>query len=104
MFPSLKCVPVGRLSLYSLEELREMIRASAEQGQVAHPRQTQMMEAALRLSHIPVSKIMTPFEKMDSVNLGLDPEQVLDQVAEAGSHPRAGVSRQPREKSAAICM
>src|SRR5262249_11492958 len=90
-FPKMNAVPVGRLSVYSLEELREMIRASAVEGTVP-PRSTQMMEAALRLQTIPVSKIMTPFNQMASVNLGLDTEQVLDQVAEAG-HTRVAAYR-----------
>jgi putative hemolysin len=90
-FPAFDGVPVGRLSVYSLEELREMIRASAVEGELPH-RSTQMMEGALRLQQIPVSKIMTPFEKIETVNLGLDPEQVLDQVAEAG-HTRVPVYR-----------
>ncbi|OGR92276.1 MAG: hypothetical protein A2992_06605 [Elusimicrobia bacterium RIFCSPLOWO2_01_FULL_59_12] len=75
--------PVGRLSEYSLEELREMIQVSAMEGEIAHP-STQMMESTLRLQAVPVSKIMTPFHKVQSVNLGLDPEQILDEVAEMG--------------------
>jgi putative hemolysin len=91
MFPAFEAVPVGRLSVYSLEELREMIRVSGVQGEIPH-RSTQMMEGALRLSHIPVSKIMTPFDKVEGVNLGLDKEIVLDQIAEAG-HMRVPVYR-----------
>jgi len=80
-FPIFEGVPVGRLSVYSLEELREMIREGAAEGHIA-PRATQMIEGTLRLQQIPASKIMTPVERVESVNLGLDPEQILDQVAE----------------------
>src|SRR6185503_10519693 len=81
LFPSLEGVPVGRLSVYSLEELREMIRASSVQGEVPH-RSSQMMERTLALNRIPVSQIMTPFEKVEAVNLGIDTDRILDQVAE----------------------
>ncbi len=90
-FPIFEGAPVGRLSVYSLEEIREMIRAVAAEGQIPH-RYTQMMEGALRLQNIPVSKIMTPFERLNTVNLGLDAEQVLDRVAELG-HNRVPVYR-----------
>ena len=94
-FPSLEGVPVGKLSVYTLEEFREMIQASAAQGQMPH-RSVQMMERALGFHKIPVSKIMTPFEKVESVNLGWDPDRVLDRVSELGrtrvpayrTHPR----------------
>lgn len=91
LFPALEGAPVGLLSVYSLEELRELIRASAVEGGLPH-RSTQMMEGALRLSQIPVSKIMTPYEKVEAVNMGWDPERVLDEVAEAG-HTRVPVYR-----------
>ena len=81
--PMFEGVPVGRLSVYSVEELGEIIRASAAGGQVER-RSSQMMERTLALERRTVSQIMTPFEKVESVNLGLDPEQVIDQVAEAG--------------------
>jgi putative hemolysin len=95
-FPAFEGVPVGRLSVYSLEEVREMIHASAAEGAVPH-RSTQMMESALRLQQVPVSKIMTPFERVEAVNLGLDPEQVLDQVAEIG-HNRVPAYRASAKK------
>ncbi len=82
-FPMFEGEPVGKLSLYSLEELREVIRAGAEEGQL-HPDATLMMENALKLQAIPVSKIMTPFEKIDAVNLGQSPERILDEIAEMG--------------------
>jgi putative hemolysin len=91
LFPKLEGVPVGRLSVYSLEELREMIRASSAEGAIPH-RSTQMMEGALRLQQIPVSKIMTPFEHVGVVNLGQGPEEVLDQVAEI-AHTRVPIYR-----------
>lgn len=95
LFPALEGAPVGRFSVYSLEELRDMIRASAVQGAVER-RSTQMMERALALNRIQAGQIMTPFDKMESVNLGMDTERILDQVAEAGrtrvpayrAHPR----------------
>jgi putative hemolysin len=95
LFPALEGAPVGRWPLYSLEEIREMIRASAVQGALP-PRATQMMEKALVLPRVPVSQIMTPFPKIESVNLGLGSEAVLDAVAAAGrtrvpvyrAHPR----------------
>lgn len=90
-FPIFEGAPVGRLSVYSLEELREMIQASALEGEIPH-RSTEMMESALRLQNIQVSKIMTPFQKIQSLNLGLDPDQVLDQAAEM-SHTRLPVYR-----------
>jgi putative hemolysin len=90
-FPMFEGAPVGRLSEYSLEELREMIQASAVEGEIPH-RSTEMMQRALHLQTIPVSKIMTPFDKVEAVNLGLDPEQILDQVAEIG-HTRVPVYR-----------
>ncbi|HVO32482.1 MAG TPA: hemolysin family protein [Elusimicrobiota bacterium] len=83
LFPSFAGVPVGKLTVYSVEDLREMIRTSAVQGGTPH-RSMQMMERALALHKIPVSQIMTPFAKMEAVNLGVDSEQILDQVAEAG--------------------
>jgi CBS domain containing-hemolysin-like protein len=89
--PAFAEVPVGRLSVYSLEEIREMIQTSSAEGQLPH-RSTQMIEGALRLSQIPVSKIMTPFHKVESVNLGMDPEKILDEVAEVG-HTRVPVYR-----------
>jgi CBS domain containing-hemolysin-like protein len=96
LFPPLEGVPVGKLSVYSLEELYEMIRASAIQGAVP-PRSTQMMERALALHRIPVSRIMTPFEQIEAVDLGWDPEQILDRVAEAG-HTRVPAYRADRHK------
>lgn len=83
LFPSLQGAPVGRLSVYSLEELRDLIQASAVHGTMGR-RSTQMMERALALNRIPAAQIMTPFEKVESVNLGMDTERILDQVAEAG--------------------
>jgi putative hemolysin len=83
LFPALQGVPVGRLSVYSLEELREMIKASAATGEVPH-RSTQMMERALAFYRVPVSKIMTPFEKIEAVNLGQDVDAILDRIAEMG--------------------
>ncbi len=85
-FPMFEGAPVGRLSVYSLEELREMIQASAMEGEIPH-RSTEMMESALRLQNIQVSKIMTPFQNIQALNLGLGPDQVLDQAAEM-SHTR----------------
>jgi putative hemolysin len=90
-FEAFEGAPVGKLSVYSLEELREMMRVGAAEGEIPH-RSTQMMEGALRLQQIPVSKIMTPFERVDGVNLGQDPEQVLDQIAEIG-HTRVPAYR-----------
>lgn len=83
LFPDLDGVPVGRLSVYTLEEIREMIRAGGAEGQVGR-RSMQMMERVIALNRIPVAQIMTPFEKVEMVNLGQDTEAVLDQVAEAG--------------------
>jgi putative hemolysin len=91
LFPKLEGVPVSRLSVYSLEELREMIRASSAEGSIPH-RSTQMMEGALRLQQIPVTKIMTPIARVGAVNLGQGPEEVLDQVAEIG-HTRVPAYR-----------
>lgn len=95
LFPSLHGAPVGRLSVYTIEEVREMIRAGAAEGQVGR-RSMQMMERVLALHKIPVSQIMTPFEKVESVNPGQEIDAVLDQVAEIGrtripawrGHPR----------------
>ena len=95
-FPTFEGTPVGRLSVYSLEELREMIQAGAAEGEIPH-RSTQMMEAALRLQTVPVSKIMTPFERMDAVNLGQDPEQILDRVAEIGHNRVPAYRASPRK-------
>ncbi len=81
--PSLEGVPVGRLTIYSVEELREMIRAQAFQGSLPH-RSMLMMERAMALVRVSVSQIMTPVHKIESVNLGLDPDKILDHVAEAG--------------------
>lgn len=91
LFPVLEGAPVGRLSVYSLEEIREMIRASAVQGTIPSP-STQMMEKALALNRLPVSQVMTPFERVEKVNLGHDPDQVLDEVAET-AHTRVPVYR-----------
>lgn len=95
VFPALEGVPVGRLAVYSLEEIREMICASAVEGEFPH-RSRQMMERALTLHRLPVSRLMTPFEKIESIHLGWDPEKILDQMAELGrtrvpayrAHPR----------------
>ena len=81
--PMFEGMPVGRLSVYTVEELREMIRAGGAGGQVTR-RSMQMMERALALNRLPVSQIMTPFAKIESVNLGLSPEAVVDRVAEIG--------------------
>ncbi|MFA5975501.1 MAG: hemolysin family protein [Elusimicrobiota bacterium] len=83
LFPALQGAPVGRMSVYSLEELRDMIRASAMHGTMGQ-RSSQMMERVLALNRTQVAQIMTPFEKIDMVNLGMDPERILDQIAEAG--------------------
>jgi putative hemolysin len=83
LFPGMQGVPVGRLSVYSVEELREMIRTGAAEGGVPR-RSGQMMERVLSLNRLPVSKIMTPWEKVDAIDLGLNQDRVLDQVAEAG--------------------
>jgi putative hemolysin len=90
-FEAFEGAPVGKLSVYSLEEIREMIRAGAMEGEIPH-RSTQMMEGALRLQQIPVSKLMTSAERVASVNLGIDADTVLDQIAEIG-HNRVPVYR-----------
>jgi putative hemolysin len=95
-FPIFEGEPVGKLSVYSLEELREMIQAGAHLGTVPQ-RSTQMMEGALRLHRIPVSQIMTPIERVESVNLGMETEHLLDQIAEIG-HTRIPAYRASPKK------
>jgi putative hemolysin len=83
LFPVLQGAPVRRMAVYSLEELRDMIRAIATHGAMDR-RSTQMMERVLALNRTQASQIMTPFSKIDMVNLGMDTESLLDQIAEAG--------------------
>jgi CBS domain containing-hemolysin-like protein len=91
LFPSLEASPVGRVSVYSIEDLREVIASTAKQG-LLPARSTDMMERVLNLNRITVSKIMTPFEKLSALDARLDIDIVLDQMAEMG-HSRVPVYR-----------
>lgn len=95
LFPTLEGAPVGRLTVYTIEEVREMIRAGAAEGHVER-RSMQMMERVLALNRISVSQIMSPFEKVEMVNLEKDLETILDQVAEAGRTRVAAFRGNPR--------
>jgi CBS domain containing-hemolysin-like protein len=75
--------PIGRLTFLSLEEVRGIISEANYTGMLGKET-SQMLEAALRLGDVQASRIMTPLDKVEAVNLDQPEERFLDLVVETG--------------------
>jgi CBS domain containing-hemolysin-like protein len=83
IFPDVGLAPVRRLTSLSLEEIHELISQANSSG-VIGKETSQMLERVLKISETSVSKIMTPVENFEAVNLENSEEKVLDLIIETG--------------------
>ncbi|MFC1501437.1 hemolysin family protein [Elusimicrobiota bacterium] len=73
----------GKLAYLSVEEVNVLIEEAEDKGVLGNET-SKMLERVLRLGDLDIAKIMTPFEKIESVKLDIDDEKFLDLVVETG--------------------
>lgn len=82
-FPKLNLLPISKLAFLGLEEMRGLI-AEADSAGVLAKDTSQMLERVLSLGDVSVSKIMTPVDRMEAVDIDQEHEKLLDRITETG--------------------
>ncbi len=84
MFPRADIMPpVGRLALLSMEEVRSLISEADHSGLLGREAR-QMLERVLRLGEMEVTRLMVPWESVETANLDQPEDKFLDIVVETG--------------------
>lgn len=83
IFPQGSLVPVSRLTHLSYEEVSELIEEANSAGMLGRET-SQMLERVLKLGELNVSRIMTPIDKIEAVDLDQKHEKFLDLIVESG--------------------
>lgn len=82
-FPKTNFMPISKLASLGLEEMKGLI-AEADHAGVLGKDTSQMLDRALNIGELDVKKIMTPMDKVESVDLNLEENQLLDRLVETG--------------------
>ncbi|MEW6042132.1 MAG: hemolysin family protein [Elusimicrobiota bacterium] len=78
-----KYIPASRVSSLTIEDLRLAVVETLKRGGI-ESETTDMLEGALKLAKIKVGDVMVHSSKVDTVDITLDKEEIIDRLIETG--------------------